>query len=411
MPTTRTILYQALIVVAVLLFWEGTARIAYTFHLDHSKKAEWFVYSAELGWDRRAAFDGKDDCGADRTFDARGLVANEAARLGPKRAGQFRAIFLGDSNTYGSCRETDETFVGVANRLAPHITSVNLGVNGYTSYQGYRALLKYGKLVDPDIVVISFNFNDRRFVLNAEQADGEANFRRLHRSNQIQSLTETSYLFWTVNYVAKKLRTDGSSAPKMVGAMSAANVRLDQVRPRVDAKGYRENLTNMVQWAKQHGSAVAFILLGDSPNLTMGLRDGLKSLDEGNIDDAIAGLEAAKDDADDHWFSALARMYLAKAYEQKGLKEKAREVLFMNSAIAGITGGYPVVLETDYHRIMREIAAEHGIPIVEAARELNKTPDVYWDFCHFDERGHETVGRLVAEALEAARLKRTAEKR
>src|SRR5262245_57386983 len=243
----RTITYQALIVVALLLLWEVAARVAFTVHLGLAKQPDWFAYSAELGWDRRASFEGLDDCGVDRTFHAQGLVAEEAERLAAKREGQFRALFLGDSNTYGSCRETDETFVGVANRLLPQVASFNLGMNGYTSYQGYKALMKYGDLIDPNVVVISFNFNDRRFVLLPDQADGDGAFRRLHTSNRIRSLAEISYLFWTVTYLAGKLNFSSPRATKMVGAMSAANVRLDQVRPRVDPKDYRDNLTRMVQ--------------------------------------------------------------------------------------------------------------------------------------------------------------------
>jgi hypothetical protein len=150
--------------------------------------------------------------------------------------------------------------------------------------------------------------------------------------------------------------------------------------------------------------------MGDNPNLTSQLRQGLRSLDEGNLDQAIADLNEAKDDHDDRWFSALARLYLSKAYRQKGQPDMAREVLFMDDAVAGVTGGYPLVLDTEYQGIMREIAAEHGIAIVDAVSELNKTPEVYWDFCHFDQRGHEIVGRLVAGAIEAARAKSTAGK-
>lgn len=410
MSSARIISYQLLIVAALLLLWEGTARIAYTVHLYVARSPDWFVYTPDLGWDRRPHFDGLDDCKVDRTFDGRGLVAEDAARLQARPEGQLRALFLGDSNTYGTCRETDETFVGLATRLNPQFAAVNLGVNGHTSYQGYKALLKYGKLIDPNMVFISFNFNDRRFVLQPEQADSDAAFQKLYSSNWIRHFTEVSYFFWTVSYAGSKLDFSNPRATRMIGAMSAANVRLDKVRPRVDPKAYKDNLTRMVQWSKLHGSAVVFILLGDNPNQTFQLREGVKHLSEGNLEQAMKYLIDAKDDVDDYWFSALARLHLSKAYMQAGQSDMADRVLSVEKAISGVTGGYPVILDTEYHRIMREVAEEHGALVIDAARELNKTPDVYWDFCHFDQRGHEIVAKLVAEVMEAAKANATPRK-
>ena len=103
----------------------------------------------------------------------------------------------------------------------------------------------------------------------------------------------------------------------------------------------------MVQWAKQHGAAVAFILLGDNPNQTMQLRDGLKSLDEGNLDQAIASLNQAKDDHDDQWFSALARLYLSKAYNRSGPERQGAGGAVAGQRHRGGHRGYPVILDTE----------------------------------------------------------------
>ena len=73
----------------------------------------------------------------------------------------------------------------------------------------------------------------------------------------------------------------------------------------------------------------------------------------------------------------------------------------MQDAFSSLVGGYPIALDTDYHAVMRDVASEHGIPVVDAASELNKHPDVFWDYCHFDEKGHEIAGRMVAEAIKA----------
>jgi len=401
MSAARTIPYQVLITAGLLLVLEGLARIAYTVHLNLAKEAEWYVLSPDVGWDRRPHFSGIDDCSETRSFDGRGLVASDGARLQQKREGQFRALFLGDSNTYGHCLMTQETFVEVASRLLPRSASINLGMSGYTSYQGYKSLLKYGPLIDPSIVFISFNFNDRRLVLQPEQADSDAAFQRLYSSNRINHWSEVSYLFGAAKIVSNWLRPP---SPGASGFMP--EVRLDQVRPRVDAQGYRENLTKMVQWAKQRGIAVAFILLGDNPHQSKSLREGVKHLSEKNYEQAIKSLTAAKDEDnsfdDEHWFSALAQLHLSKAYKGAGLHDQADRALSLTNAVMGVQGGYPIVLDTEYHAIMKEVAAEHGVPVIDAAAELSKIEGVYFDFCHFDAKGHELVGRLVAGVMKAA---------
>jgi lysophospholipase L1-like esterase len=407
--TARIVLYQALIVVALLLLLEACARIVHTVQLDRSKAPDWYVYSHDLGWERRASFAGPDDCGIERTFDSQGLFAAEAERLQEAAEGRLRVVFVGDSNTYGSCRETDETFVGVVNRLLPHVAAVNLGVNGYTSYQGYKALLKYGDPIKPDLVFISFNFNDRRFVLEPDMADGPWAFQRLYSANLIQGLSDVSYLFRTAIWVSRML-APAAGASRIGEPARVANIKLERVRPRVSPQDYRENLKRMVQWAKQRGAGVVFIALGDNPKQTAVLREGVKLLSEGKLEAAIERFIVVTEHPDDYWFSALAHLYLSKAYERKGEHDEAKEALVMDDAFSGITGGYPMVLDTEYLAIMREVAAEQGVAVVDAASELNKVPEVFWDFCHFNERGHEIVGRLVADAIEAARARRAAGK-
>ena len=397
MRLAKTISYQALITAALLLLAEGLARIAYTVHLGWAKQSQWYVYAADVGWDRRPNFSDEDDCNEDRTFDEQALVSSDGARLKKKREGQFRALFLGDSSTYGYCLPTEETFVETVNRLLPEVAAVNLGVSGYTSYQGYKSLLKYGPLIDPDMIFISFSFNDRRLVLQPELADSDAAYQRLHSASRLQRLSDISYLFGAAKLASGWLRPADSGASGMT-----SEVRLDRMQPRVDRQAYRENLTKMVQWAKQRGIAVAFIVLGDNPEQTRSLREGIKYLSQKNHELAIKHLTLAKDDDQGDWFSALARLHLAKAYEEAGLDDKAQQVLLLKNVAAGVHGGSPIVLDTEYNAIVREVADRHGVQVIDAVGELNKNADVYFDFTHFDETGHQIVGRLVMNALEAA---------
>lgn len=402
----RVILLQVLIALAMLASLEAAARVAYTVHLNLTRETKWFVFSSDTGWDRRPFFNGFDDCGKHRAFGRQGFLLNDVPRLQHTRPGQFRALFVGDSTTYGYCLEEDDTLVEAANRLNPNASSISLGVPGYTSYQGYRALEKYGDHIKPDIVLISFNFNDRRLVLEPALADGEAAFERLYRSDLAQQFAEFSYLFSAARYIAQKISPPGPAASGYV-----TNARLDKLRPRVDATGYRQNLTNMVLWAQQRGIAVALILLGDNPDQTYLLREGIGLLSEGRYEEAIAKLNAARDEWEDYTFSALVHLHLAKAYEGARRSDEAQQALDMKDVFAGVHGGYPIVLDTEYHQIMREVGARYDIRIIDAATELNKNADVYFDQCHFDDRGQEIVGRLAIEAIEMARSKRPDAKR
>jgi hypothetical protein len=163
----------------------------------------------------------------------------------------------------------------------------------------------------------------------------------------------------------------------------------------------------MAQWARQRGIPVVFILLHDNPNETYALRAGTRYLAEKNYELAIKFLHFARD-RPRSWFAGLASLYLAQAYAAIGLTSEAREALSLENVQASVHGGYPVVLDSEYNKIMMEVALQFGAQVLDAASELDKAPGVYFDFCHFDRQGHEIVGRLVADAIKAARMKSTA---
>jgi hypothetical protein len=181
-----------------------------------------------------------------------------------------------------------------------------------------------------------------------------------------------------------------------------SDVQLDKARPRVSPQGYRENLTQMAQWAERRGIPIVFILLHDSPHETFLLQQGLEYLASKDYDRAIEHLERAKD-RPHSWFVGLARLYLSQAYAENGRPDDARRVLALKDALVSVHGGYPIRLDSDYNAIMRDVAKTFGAQVIDAAAELDKMPYAYFDFCHFDRQGHALVGRLVANAIVAAR--------
>lgn len=59
----------------------------------------------------------------------------------------------------------------LVDEMLPEVQTINLGVVGYTFFQGLQMLKKRGIALNPDIVVASFNFNDRRYVTQASKQD------------------------------------------------------------------------------------------------------------------------------------------------------------------------------------------------------------------------------------------------
>ncbi len=76
----------------------------------------------------------------------------------------FRVLALGDSCTFGVGVEDDETWPAQLQRMLREagIVSevINAGVPGYSAFQGKRFLESRGLSLEPDLVLVSFGFND-----------------------------------------------------------------------------------------------------------------------------------------------------------------------------------------------------------------------------------------------------------
>jgi lysophospholipase L1-like esterase len=391
----KLLAYQLGAAALTLILLEAVARLAVTLSVGplyagaHSTPQPWFVYTDDVGWERRPDFTGPDDCQAGREFDARGFLKADAAKLRNTTPGGRRVLFLGDSNTYGYCLDNTATFVEVADRLLPQYDLINLGVPGHTSYQGYKQLLKFEAMIKPDIIVISYNFNDRRYVTNPNDADSDAVFHKLRSAHELQ-LLEYSYLYRAVRAVGKKLGLIRASPPP-------ATVRVDRLEPRVDPARYRDNLIKMIEWARQNGSTPYLLLLGDNPNQTELLRRGIDHLERRDYQAAIQDLSPITLHSR-YAFATLARKYLSRAFAELGDPTRAEQVLTI-APQQTVHGGAPVFLDEVYNQIMREVASAYTVTLIDGKSVLNKNARVFFDSCHFDAEGHEMIGKLIKDVL------------
>ena len=90
-------------------------------------------------------------------------------------SGLPRIVALGDSNTYGYGIQAESAWPEVLNRALRQASVVNMGTLGYTSFQGYQTLRKYGDALKPAALIASFNFNDRVYVYD-RKVDSEEKF-------------------------------------------------------------------------------------------------------------------------------------------------------------------------------------------------------------------------------------------
>jgi lysophospholipase L1-like esterase len=400
----RNLLLSLLAFISVLLIFEGLARIGYTILQDIRLKniisKQWYIYSSELGWERRPNFKGTL-FRTEREFDSQGLISVDTLKKSDSR--KTRVVFIGDSTTFGNRVQANSTFVEQLESLLPHINTTNLAVSGYTSYQGYKILLKYGLELNPDILVVSFNFNDRRFVLQKDDIDSDLKFQRAQKvygQQNIRKFLKNLYLFRSMVILFKLI---GLIEEDSKGDPGVKGIRLDTVYPRVSPENYKKNLVKIVELARTKNVSVIFLMLKDNPVQTELLKRGIKLLKKSQYNSAIENLKMTIQSNNVH--SNLARIYLAKAYEENGLIEDSRDILILKNhfwsslPLDSLHGGHPIYLDTDYNQIMRKVAEEYSVDLVDAGRVLDENPSYYYDFCHFDANGHRKVAQLLSMCI------------
>ena len=395
----RNVLMGLLVSVALLLFAEFLSRVVKTFDVDRDSTvslapAEGFAYSAKLGWERKPGYTGMAAGGHEREFDAAGYVTADSTQVSDTT--KQKIVFIGDSNTFGYGVPTRSSFVEVVERLLPGVSTINLGVIGYTSYQGRVTFEEYAPRLKPDLVVVSFNYNDRRAILDSGSVDGEEAFQRMYATRSSARATIAGFL--DASYFVRGLRR-----VMIVGGLMTdrGEKRIDAWRPRVNEEAYRRNLSQIAEGAKRLGIPLMFLLLKDNPLESYHLKEGIKNLEgvAGAKSESMAIAHLAVAAESTNMFTDLARLYLAKAYQAQDNEAKARNALVSPVPFRSLQGGRPIRLDTSYNDIMRQVASTYGAELVDATNMQDEHPDAYIDFCHFNEDGHRRVAELLASRI------------
>jgi lysophospholipase L1-like esterase len=393
----KSLVFAIVANLTVLLSLEAIVRLAESVRADQAKtrivndSLAGLVFSPELGWERTPGFKGPVFDGILREFDAQGYFSIDSKRVGDRA--KKKVLFFGDSSTYGIGIKPSDTFVEVVNELMPDVDAINLGVPGYTSFQGMKALEKYLPLLKPAAVVVSFNHNDRRAVYYGDEPDSTKHFQKVYRKSMNP--------MHRANHILGAIHLSGVLA----GVMRRAHLlprppqqfRIDRLRPRVDEASYRKNLSEMADQCERQGIPLIFLVLRDNPLRTGYIDKGVESLEAGNYKAAIEYLTPVA--GSDLWYSDLARINLRRAYEAQGDRASAEQNIYSLYPNPSLHGGPPQRLDSAYNEIMRQVAREKNVQVVEGAASLAADPYVYVDNVHFSPIGHRIVGKLVASRL------------
>jgi lysophospholipase L1-like esterase len=393
----KSALFGAIATLAVLAGAEGLARLAGTVSGDIARSREtapetWLAYSPTLGWERRPGFRG-EIASAQREFDADGYVSVDSSQVA-SGGNARRVLFFGDSITFGFGVAAEEAFAEQVERRVPGVAAINLGVIGYSSYQGLLAVKKYLPVLKPELIVVSFNFNDRRYVTRAAEADGPAAFERGHAAGGILGRVARALEYV---HLYRGLRSVLQSA----GLVRPPPTRVDVAGlvPRVDEEPYRRNLTAIAEDAHRAGIPLVFVALNDNPLQSDHLNRGIAALKRSDQDAALAYLTSAS--VSHRMFSNLARIYLAQVLTARGDAARAKSTLANGELYRSFSGGTVIRRDSAYNDIMRQVARATGAIVIEAGAALDKRPSVYIDYCHFNAEGHRIVADLLAPRVTA----------
>jgi lysophospholipase L1-like esterase len=388
MNALKRLCFLLIVVVVAFFILEACARLLHVEQASGMGSIEdWLVTSPVVGWERKPGYKGTVGWYL-REFDAAGYFTIDSEKVSIKaRTKKKTIIFIGDSSTFGFGVPTSSSFVELTEKFLPSANAINLGALGYTSYQGRKVLEKYLPVLKPDLVVASFNFNDRRYVLEPGASDSPEQFERIYRRSAFGSLLEMSYL---LRFQRRVMKSAGLLPdPPMVS--------VDLLKPRVDENSYRTNLSWIAAETNRRGIPLIFIVLKDDPIRAFHLNEGMRRFAE--FDEAVAYLSAAVESGNAS--SDLARLYLSRLYSSRGDTIKAAKIA-LSRPQSSTFGGPPIRADSTYNNIMRQVARDSHVGLVDGAEVLDDWD--YIDNVHFNEHGHRKIAELLASRISLMNL-------
>jgi lysophospholipase L1-like esterase len=291
--------------------------------------------------------------------------------FGPKRAGTYRIIALGDSCTFGvtSPKTKDEFYIAepypqrlqrmAAERLGPgRVEVLNAGVPGYNSYQGVMLLRTKLRGLRPDLITVRFGWNDHQ--MSPTRHIGNA----FHEPSTWVGLKAQDLLLRTALYPFS-LRLGMMLRAHWQSSAQPTRSSLPSVwTPNIPVDEYRHNLTRIVELGRSQGAAV-WLLTVPHALLTEGFRAHMHEL----APNSPARLSL--------------RLNAVPSFERL------------------------VEIHDSYNAATREVGAALGVPVIdmEAAYRRHAAEHLFYeDVLHPTQEGHDLEAEVLYDRLVAEKV-------
>lgn len=190
-----------------------------------------------------------------------------------KPAGTFRILCLGDSWTFGAnVSQADAYPEQLAVRLRDRFPGaafevLNLGVLGYSSFQGLRLMKRRVLELQPDLVIIGYGMNDAS-VAGYRDRDVAGTGSATSPLDRLQSLLERSELYrlfrywidihrWNAPTLGDAIAKEAAEVAR--GSREAFDYRSMERWTRVSPIDYERNLREMIQLSRRAGAEVVLL--------------------------------------------------------------------------------------------------------------------------------------------------------
>jgi lysophospholipase L1-like esterase len=260
---SRKVTFSIIVVVAVLLVLEGAARLVphlaansrWDYHRQLVNSVGFPALNAvmepddALFWSLRPNLDRQVLAGRiANSTDVRFAVstgADRARRVPPVPDARHVVAFAGDSCTFGLGVDDDKTFTALLQERLPGVAAVNLGVPGYSAWQGRRRLAGYPFSKPPAVIVVTFGLNDT-MVWDNKGDDEQAAELGASRSG----LRRSQF----VTLLGGLLKRPGTPPPS--GAAAATGPQ----RPRLTDEEFAREIRGVVAWGRDRGATTVAML-------------------------------------------------------------------------------------------------------------------------------------------------------